>query len=85
VGRAFIVGQERLVVVDEKELNTLYPGVTPPTEDYIASITVKVADLANTRWFLEKAGIEMTSAGTDRIWVSPRYAGGVILAFCANS
>jgi hypothetical protein len=85
VGRAFAVGQERLIVVDEKELSTLYPGVTAPAADCLAGITVEVADLRDTRVLLEEAGVATSSAGADRIWVGPESARGVVLTFRAGA
>ncbi len=81
-GHVLDCGEARLVVVDAKGLEALYPGVTPPSLPSLPAFAVGVADLSHTAVYLRGAGVPFVE-DTDRLWVAPEHAGGTVVEFRA--
>jgi catechol 2,3-dioxygenase-like lactoylglutathione lyase family enzyme len=80
-GRAFDMGESRIVVTDPAGLARRYAGVTPPALPCYIGLTIAVADLDHTRSYLANAGLSPQSGGPDCIWVKPEFGGGAVVEF----
>ncbi|MBM3504227.1 MAG: VOC family protein [Alphaproteobacteria bacterium] len=80
-GRAFDMGESRVVLCDPAGLARRYPGVRPPAVPCYIGLAVGVVDLDHTRTYLTNAGVRIQSDGLDRLWVGPEAGAGAVVEF----